>query len=269
MARCIEDTTTLSTAKLGQDYSLQIPHTQARGGSLPSTPQARPRSSSHHTQTTPQSATASLFNPTSNNSHTVAGLVKHHGITQVLQNKGPLFSVLLRDNANAFGGDAVSRPADGSTVLAKASIGETASFEEATEVVEAAVVGKLASMITVPPEDLTMETSIGDLGIDSLVAVELRNWLAKELEATLPVLAIVSTASASLPVDLVMPKSSLVVREIWACKWRCAEAGSMFLQVRFAAVWLLDTTLFHRLGWLANGSLSACSNDPLCDGFST
>jgi hypothetical protein len=164
MARCIEDTTTLSTAKLGQDYSLQIPHIQARGGSLPSTPQARPRLSSHHTQTSPQSATASLFNPTSNNSHTVAGLVKHHGITQVLQNKGPLFSVLLRDNANAFGGDAVSRPADGSTVSAKASL------------------GKLASMITVPPEDLTMETSIGDLGIDSLVAVELRNGLAKELK---------------------------------------------------------------------------------------
>jgi acyl carrier protein len=210
MARCIEDTTTLSTAKLGQDYSLQIPHIQARGGSLPSTPQARPRLSSHHTQTSPQSATASLFNPTSNNSHTVAGLVKHHGITQVLQNKGPLFSVLLRDNANAFGGDAVSRPADGSTVSAKASLGETASFEEATEV-EAAVVGKLASMITAPPEDLTMETSIGDLGIDSLVAVELRNWLAKELEATSPVLTIVSTASASLPVGLVMPKSSLVV----------------------------------------------------------
>jgi hypothetical protein len=93
----------------------------------------------------------------------VAGLVKHHGIT-VLQNKGPLFSVLLRDNANAFGGDAVSRPADGSTVSAKASL------------------GKLASMITVPPEDLTMETSIGDLGIDSLVAVELRNGLAKELK---------------------------------------------------------------------------------------
>lgn len=46
-----------------------------------------------------------LFSPDSNSSHTVAGLVKRPGITKVLQDKGALFSVLLRDNANAFGDD--------------------------------------------------------------------------------------------------------------------------------------------------------------------
>jgi NADPH:quinone reductase-like Zn-dependent oxidoreductase/acyl transferase domain-containing protein/NAD(P)-dependent dehydrogenase (short-subunit alcohol dehydrogenase family)/acyl carrier protein len=152
----------------------------------------------------------SLFNPASNNSHTVAGLVKHPGTTQVLQDKGPLFSVLLRDNANAFGDDVV-RPSDGSTVSIKASLSETTSPEEAEKVVAAALVGKLASMMSVSPDDVTMETSIGNLGIDSLVAVELRNWLAKELEATIPVLTIVSTASVSVLVELVMSKSSLVV----------------------------------------------------------
>jgi len=151
-----------------------------------------------------------LFNSTSNNSHTVAGLVKHPGTTQVLQDKGPLFSVLLRDNANAFGDDIV-RHSEGSTVSIKASLSETTSPEEAEKVVAAALVGKLASMMSVSADDVTMETSIGNLGIDSLVAVELRNWLAKELEATIPVLTIVSTASVSVLVDLVMAKSSLVV----------------------------------------------------------
>ena len=189
----------------------------------------------------------------------------------MLQDKGPLLGVLLRDNANASGGDAVSRPADGSIVSAKASLGEAASFEETTKVVETAVVGKLANMKSVPPEDVTMETSVGNPGIDSLVAVELRSSMAKELEATTPVLAIVRTASVSLLVDLVMSKSSLAVGKYGIANgpWRCAEVGSKFLHVKFAAVWLLDSALFHRLGWLANGNLSAYSNDPLCDGFSS
>jgi acyl carrier protein len=151
-----------------------------------------------------------LFNIASNSGHTVAGLVKHPVTTKVLQDKGPLFSVLLRDNANAFGDDAGSGK-QSSTVSVKASLAETTSLEEAQKAVEVAVVGKLASMMSVPPEDVTMETSIGNLGIDSLVAVELRNWLAKELEATIPVLTIVSTASVSVLVDLVMSKSSLIV----------------------------------------------------------
>ena len=146
----------------------------------------------------------------------------------MLQDKGPLFSVLLRDNANASGGDAVSHPADGSIVSAKASLGEAASFEETTKVVETAVVGKLANMKSVPPEDVTMETSVGNPGIDSLVAVELRSSMAKELEATTPVLAIVRIASVSLLVDLVMSKSSLAVGKYGIANGDVPEQAACF-----------------------------------------
>jgi acyl carrier protein len=45
-----------------------------------------------------------------------------------------------------------------------------------------------------------------DLGVDSLVGVELRTWLLKELSVDMPVLKILGGASASDLVDIIIEK---------------------------------------------------------------
>jgi hypothetical protein len=179
--------------------------------------------------------------------------------------KGPLFSVLLRDNTNAFGGDAVSRPADGSTVSAKASLGETASFNGSCP-------GSCRREAGEYDHGASRRLDHGDVDWGPWYRLScccrVAKWVGEGAGSYASCAYDCEYCVCVAPSGLGHAKVFPCCWEIWACKWRCAEAGSMFLHVRFAAVWLLDTTLFHRLGWLANGSLSACSNDPLCDGFS-
>lgn len=156
-----------------------------------------------------------LFSPERNSSHTVAGLLKHPALLAACHDKGPLFSVLLRDVANACG-DTGTTSNNGSALSVKALLSEAENFDDAKQLVATAMGAKIAAMMSISPEDITMETSLGDLGIDSLVAVEIRNWMSKELEATIPVLEIIGTPSVAALAELTIGKSPLTTRYVAA-----------------------------------------------------
>jgi hypothetical protein len=58
-----------------------------------------------------------------------------------------------------------------------------------------AVVAKMSSLLMIPLEEISSSKSMADYGMDSLVAVEMRNWLVRELDATLPVLELLANLS--------------------------------------------------------------------------
>lgn len=65
------------------------------------------------------------------------------------------------------------------------------SFEEAQDVVTGGLREKLAAILMVPAQVLESQQatmSITAAGLDSLNAIELRNWIGKELQAHLQVL---------------------------------------------------------------------------------
>ncbi|KAI4721978.1 hypothetical protein E4T48_01732 [Aureobasidium sp. EXF-10727] len=72
----------------------------------------------------------------------------------------------------------------------KQQIGEAASEDKAVECVFQAFRGKLATIMQLSPDGITAEQPLMDVGIDSLVAVEIRNWFMKELGVPVPVVKI-------------------------------------------------------------------------------
>ncbi|KAI1775035.1 hypothetical protein F4818DRAFT_451955 [Hypoxylon cercidicola] len=69
--------------------------------------------------------------------------------------------------------------------------------DQRTEVVVRALRHKLAKSLTVSINDVDSEKTLSDYGVDSLMAVELRNWIGKDFHANLTVLDIMGRVSIS------------------------------------------------------------------------
>ncbi|KAF7533432.1 hypothetical protein G7054_g7092 [Neopestalotiopsis clavispora] len=80
------------------------------------------------------------------------------------------------------------------------------SHEDALHIVGAGLAGKLATILMVPAEDLDPETPITKYGLDSLNAIELRNWITKSLEANLQVLELLTSGSLTNLASIILKK---------------------------------------------------------------
>ena len=69
---------------------------------------------------------------------------------------------------------------------------------------------KLCSLLMVQEEDLDPTKAIVTYGLVSLVAVELRNWIAKEVGARIQLLDVMTSKSWGELVALIASRSSLV-----------------------------------------------------------
>ena len=85
------------------------------------------------------------------------------------------------------------------------------TLEEAIQRVCDELLTKTSSLLMVPLEEINPSKSMLDYGMDSLVAVEMRNWLLRELDATVPILELManSTSLRALSSNIVK-KSKLV-----------------------------------------------------------
>ncbi|KAG2019088.1 hypothetical protein GB937_005379 [Aspergillus fischeri] len=72
---------------------------------------------------------------------------------------------------------------------------EVNNLEEASGVIYSALSGKIAAHLSVPIESIDASHPITEYGIDSHMAVELRNWIAKTMESTVPILDILASST--------------------------------------------------------------------------
>lgn len=121
---------------------------------------------------------------------------------KVYTSGGPLFTLLTR-TIN-----------EGSPDTDQSSVRQLLARESNQEVKQSILLNgltqKISSMMMVPVEDLKPGRAIADFGLDSLVAVELRNFIARELSASVPVMDIVGSVSLQSLADLVASRSSLM-----------------------------------------------------------
>jgi acyl carrier protein len=108
--------------------------------------------------------------------------------------------------------------ATGNSVLANsvnsaALFRQAESVEEMTSIVVESLVRKLARALSIQAEDVDVDRALHLYGVDSLVAVELRNWITKEFAAEVPVFELMSGKSISAIGQLVT-KSSQVKRAV-------------------------------------------------------
>lgn len=83
------------------------------------------------------------------------------------------------------------------------------TYSDAVSVVAEALKVKLSKLLGITQAEIELQHRVESYGVDSLVAVELRNWLAKELGADIAVFEIVGGATLDGVGQMVARKSSL------------------------------------------------------------
>lgn len=76
------------------------------------------------------------------------------------------------------------------------------------QVVLRALATKVASAMSIPPGDVMPSQPLSEYGVDSLMAVELRNWISREFSAKVAVFDIMSEKPISKIAELVASRSS-------------------------------------------------------------
>ena len=121
--------------------------------------------------------------------------------------QAPIFSHFRR---RAMGHSPMS-DMQGSTIPhIRNTLRQAKSLKDATEKVCDELISKLSSLLMIPVEDVRPSKSMLEHGMDSLVAVEMRNWLLRELDSAIPILELMANVSLSQLSVKVAKNSKLV-----------------------------------------------------------
>jgi acyl transferase domain-containing protein/NADPH:quinone reductase-like Zn-dependent oxidoreductase len=82
--------------------------------------------------------------------------------------------------------------------------------EKALEVLYAALVTKLAAVLMLSVEEMEPSAAVASYSLDSLAAIEVRNWIAREADANVQVLELLTSPSLMELAKLILKKSKLV-----------------------------------------------------------
>jgi acyl carrier protein len=91
-----------------------------------------------------------------------------------------------------------------------AALKRATSYEEAHRIVIDALLDKTASVLMIPREELDPTKDTVFYGLDSLVSIEIRNWITREFGAALQILDLLSSGSFVALADIVLRKTELV-----------------------------------------------------------
>lgn len=143
----------------------------------------------------------------------VVGLARWLSDKTALYFKKPMMRNLTmdQDGTGAAGADR----GDSHRVNFAAVFAGAESLGEVVEAVTDALTRKMASTLSLSREEIDLATPMHSYGVDSLVAVELRNWFAKELHADVAIFDILGGATISTASVLAATKSKYRKAE-WA-----------------------------------------------------
>ncbi|KAH8658350.1 polyketide synthase [Xylariales sp. PMI_506] len=128
-----------------------------------------------------------------------------------IQRPDPKFSHIWKRAAVQEQRTTTSGQVDVHTVLRSCT-----SADEASETTLHAIKTKLARLLAVPPEDIRTDRSVASHGMDSLVAVELRNWTTTFLEAQVQTFELMSSMSFSDLALMIAKRSHLIAPGVFA-----------------------------------------------------
>lgn len=124
-----------------------------------------------------------------------------------IASKSPIFAHLRRYGKDqGKGSDAKGTHA----ASVKQQIADAGSSpQKIKEVVREAVLDKFASILMIAREDIIPAKAITAYGVDSLVAVELRNWINRELAASMSLPNLMASVSIEALIERIVQTSSL------------------------------------------------------------
>lgn len=100
---------------------------------------------------------------------------------------------------------------NGDTVISyHAALKASKTVEEAQDVVCKGLLNKLPSVLMIEKEDMDVTRPLSNYALDSLVAIEVRNYITREFEANLQVLELLSCGSIESLAKIICVKSKIV-----------------------------------------------------------
>ncbi|KAH8423608.1 uncharacterized protein LDX57_001368 [Aspergillus melleus] len=106
--------------------------------------------------------------------------------------------------------NSMSRNTDGAqAVNAAVLFSQSSDSSEQIQIVLRALAVKLARAMSISPDDVEPSKPLSAYGVDSLMAVELRNWVGREFGTTVAVFDFMGGVSIAHFADLIVAKSSL------------------------------------------------------------
>lgn len=108
-------------------------------------------------------------------------------------------------------GMGVSEEGEGeSKVSVRQSLKKTQSLDAAVEITTGALVEKFSSVLIIPVEEVNTEKPVVALGLDSLVAVEVRSWIATQMDAKVSTMELMSSRSIQGLAEMLVSRSLLL-----------------------------------------------------------
>lgn len=109
-----------------------------------------------------------------------------------------------------------NRQSDASSTTTRASARQTLieaeSLAAAKQVIYDCLAVKFSTVLMIDEEDLNPNKALGMYGTDSLIAVELRNWIRREMEATVILMDLLADNTLATLTETVVHKSKLCER---------------------------------------------------------
>lgn len=115
------------------------------------------------------------------------------------------FSVLYETAKEKLGSGGAG--ASGPSVALHVMLHNAESREAALEICYQALAAKLAQVLVISQDDMDPSVTVSSLGLDSLVAIEIRNWIAREANANVQVLELLSSGSLMALAEIILNKS--------------------------------------------------------------
>ena len=84
------------------------------------------------------------------------------------------------------------------------------SLQQAVDFVKDALAGRVSKILHIAEEDIDTSRPVHSYGIDSLVAVEIRNWILKEVQADVSLFEILSSVPLATLAYTIAERSKLV-----------------------------------------------------------
>lgn len=101
------------------------------------------------------------------------------------------------------------------------------SLEDKIEIFLSSIKAKVSSLIAMEAEELSLDAPVASLGLDSLVSIELKNWITKTLQAALQTAEIMDSPSLRSLAHIALQRSSLVNEKSTFAKERQDSAAGI------------------------------------------
>lgn len=86
----------------------------------------------------------------------------------------------------------------------------------------------MPSILIRPEEGINISAPVSSHGLDSLVAIDMRNWITRELDASLQILEILASDSIHALSQVVLDRSGIIsadTRTVWASESADCDAS--------------------------------------------